>query len=99
MYRDLKTDNIMLNKNNENRIIKIMDFDLNKVVLPKEGLIDAYGTLNYCVHVVLKREPYNKQIAIWSLKIILFYMLVGHFPFQGNKEEIIAKNITKKILR
>ena len=93
VHRDLKTDNIMLTKNNENGIIKIMDFGLSKIVGPKEGLIDGYGTLNYCAPEVLMREPYNKQIDIWSLGIILYYMLVGHFPFQGNKEEIIAKNI------
>ncbi len=93
VHRDLKTDNIMLTKNNETGIIKIMDFGLSKVVGPKEGLIDGYGTLNYCAPEVLMREPYNKQIDIWSLGIILFFMLVGHFPFQGNKEEIIAKNI------
>ena len=45
------------------------------------------------------REPYNKQIDIWSLGIILFYMLVGHFPFQGNNEEIIAKKIVYQPLK
>ena len=99
VHRDLKTDNIMLTKNNENGIIKIMDFGLSKVVGPNEGLIDGYGTLNYCAPEVLMREPYNKQIDIWSLGIILFYMLVGHFPFQGNNEEIIAKKIVYQPLK
>ncbi len=99
VHRDLKTDNIMLTKNNENGIIKIMDFGLSKIVGPKEGLIDGYGTLNYCAPEVLMREPYNKQIDIWSLGIILYYMLVGHFPFQGNNEDIIAKNIVYQPLK
>ena len=99
VHRDLKTDNIMLTKNNETGIIKIMDFGLSKVVGPKEGLIDGYGTLNYCAPEVLMREPYNKQIDIWSLGIILFFMLVGHFPFQGNNEDIIAKNIVYQPLK
>ena len=93
IHRDLKTDNIMLTKNNDNGIIKIMDFGLSKIVGPKEGLIEGYGTLSYVAPEVLMREPYNKEIDIWSLGIILYFMLCGHFPFQGNKETIVAKNI------
>ena len=83
----------MLTKNNDNGIIKIMDFGLSKIVGPKEGLIEGYGTLSYVAPEVLMREPYNKEIDIWSLGIILYFMLCGHFPFQGNKETIVAKNI------
>ena len=83
----------MLMNNNDNIVIKIMDFGLSKIAGPKEGLFEGYGSLTYVAPEILKKEPYNKEIDIWSLGIILYYMFVGHFPFEGNKEEIIAKNI------
>ena len=93
VHRDLKTENIMMTQLNDNGIIKIMDFGLSKIVGPKEGLIDGYGTLNYVAPEVLLREPYNKEIDIWSLGIILYLFLCGHVPFFGNKQDIIAKKI------
>ena len=93
IHRDLKTDNIMLTEDNDNGIIKIIDFGLSKIISSNENLIDGYGTLNFTAPEVLTRDPYNKEIDIWNLGIILFYMLTGHFPFEGIKEEIIAKKI------
>ena len=93
IHRDLKTDNIMLTEDNENAIIKIIDFGLSKIISSNESLIDGYGTLNFTAPEVLTRDPYNKEIDIWNLGIILFYMLTGHFPFEGIKEEIIANKI------
>ena len=93
IHRDLKPANIMLMNTTDNIVIKIMDFGLSKIAGPKEGLFEGYGSLTYVAPEILKKEPYNKEIDIWSLGIILYYMFVGHFPFEGNKEEIIAKNI------
>ena len=93
IHRDLKTDNIMLTEDNDTGIIKIIDFGLSKIISSNENLIDGYGTLNFTAPEVLTRDPYNKEIDIWNLGIILFYMLTGHFPFEGIKEEIIAKKI------
>ena len=39
------------------------------------------------------RAPYNKEVDIWSLGIILYYILCGHLPFKGRKEVIIAEKI------
>jgi serine/threonine protein kinase len=93
VHRDLKTENIMMTQLNDNGIIKIMDFGLSKIVGPKEGLIDGYGTLSYVAPEVLLRDPYNKEIDIWSLGIILFLTLSGHLPFMGSKQDAIARKI------
>ena len=93
VHRDLKPDNIMITQQNDFGIVKIMDFGLSKIVSTQEKMVDGYGTLSYVAPEVLLRTPYNKEVDIWSMGIILCYMLCGHLPFKGNKEVIIAEKI------
>ena len=93
VHRDLKPDNIMITQQNDFGIVKIMDFGLSKIVSTQEKMVDGYGTLSYVAPEVLLRTPYNKEVDIWSMGIILYYMLCGHLPFKGNKEVIIAEKI------
>ena len=93
VHRDLKPDNIMITQQNEFGVIKIMDFGLSKIVSTQEKMVDGYGTLSYVAPEVLLRTPYNKEVDIWSMGVILYYMLCGHLPFKGNKEVVIAEKI------
>ncbi len=93
LHRDLKPENIMLSDTTDKGLIKIMDFGLSKIMGPLEKVADGFGTLSFVAPEVLIRQPYNKQIDIWSLGVILYYMLSGTLPFddENDNEEIIAK--------
>lgn len=98
VHRDLKPENIMIKHYcpyEDFSSLKIMDFGLSKVLGPVEKVTDGFGTLTYVAPEVLTRKPYNKQVDIWSLGVIIFYMLSGVFPFDddSNDEELIAKKI------
>ena len=93
VHRDLKPDNIMITQQNDYGVIKIMDFGLSKIVSPNERMVDGYGTLSYVAPEVLLRTPYNKEVDIWSMGVILFYMLSGRLPFRGRKEQEVAEKI------
>ena len=93
VHRDLKPDNIMVTQKNNFGIIKIMDFGLSKIASSQEKLKGGFGTLSYVAPEILVRDPYNKEVDIWSLGIILFYMLTGHLPFKGREENIVADKI------
>ena len=93
VHRDLKPDNIMITQQNDFGIVKIMDFGLSKIVSTQEKMVDGYGTLSYVAPEVLLRTPYNKEVDIWSMGVILYYMLCGHLPFKGSKEVVIAEKI------
>ena len=95
IHRDLKPENIMLTEKNENGKLKIMDFGLSKILGNQEKSVDGFGTLTFVAPEVLVRTPYNKEIDIWSLGVILYLMLSGLLPFDddNDNEEVIAKLI------
>ena len=95
VHRDLKPDNIMLSEKGDMNQIKIMDFGLSKIMGPKETVDDGFGTLCYVAPEVLLRIPYNNEIDIWSLGVILYFMSSGLLPFDddSDNEEIIGKKI------
>ena len=93
LHRDLKPENIMLTECSDKGVIKIMDFGLSKIMGPDERVADGFGTLSFVAPEVLIRQPYGKQIDIWSLGVILYYMLSSTLPFddENDNEEVIAK--------
>jgi Ca2+-binding EF-hand superfamily protein len=96
IHRDLKPENIMLSDKGENPTVKLIDFGLTRTLADGEKIAGGFGTLTYIAPEVLKRIPYNKQIDIWSLGVILYFLLTGgNVPFndENNDDEKIVKKI------
>ena len=57
--------------------------------------MDGFGILTFVSWEVLIRKPYNKEIDIWSIGVILYLILSGDLPFddEEDNEEKIAKFI------
>ena len=101
VHRDLKPDNIMvaeknINSNEENIIIKIMDFGFSKIVSKQEKLIEGLGTLYYASPELIQNSPYNIEIDIWSIGVIIYYMFTGCYPFYGKEEDEIEEKILEE---
>ena len=93
VHRDLKPDNIMIMQNNNKINVKIMDFGLSKIVSKEETLNEGFGTLFYAAPEIIQNMPYNKEVDVWSLGVILFYMFTGCYPFMAKEEEEIEEKI------
>jgi serine/threonine protein kinase len=85
----------MLTESSDKGNVKIMDFGLSKILGKKEKSTDGFGTLTFVSPEVLIRKPYNKEVDIWSLGVILYLMLSGDLPFDDpdDNEQKIAKAI------
>ena len=74
--------------------IKLIDFGCSKMFTrTKKNFNDIIGTLVYCSPEVLSNN-YNEMCDIWSCGVLMYCLLCGYFPFDGEDEE----EITKKIL-
>lgn len=101
IHRDLKPENIMMTDKSEHAIVKIVDFGLSKVLGISEKSNDAYGTLAYAAPEVIKKVFYGKSVDIWSLGVILYFLISGQFPFsdKNNNMHKIAVEITSGELK
>lgn len=78
--------------------IKIADFGLSKLVLPHEVMKLPCGTLSYVAPEVLSNEGYGKAVDLWSVGVIMFLLLRGKLPFEGEtKEEIMEATMRKDL--
>ncbi|XP_035304880.1 sperm motility kinase 2B-like [Cricetulus griseus] len=90
-HRDIKANNILLNCRGN---AKLSGFDLAAKVTPGQKLRDFCSTLLYCAPELLLEKAYDGCAAdIWSLGVLLFLMVVGHFPFQDSSSEGVRRQI------
>lgn len=93
IYRDLKLENILLDRNGH---IKITDFGFAKEVSTVTWTL--CGTPDYIAPEVITTKPYNKSVDWWSLGVLIFEMLAGYTPFYDSTpmktyEKILAGKI------
>lgn len=98
VHRDIKPENILLESSDITKepFIKLIDFGTANFVKDNEILTLKVGTPYYTAPEVLKRS-YNKQCDVWSLGIIMYFLLSGSPPFDGfSDKEIFSKILTCK---
>ena len=105
-HRDLKPENILFVNKNPDSPIKIIDFGLSKIFgeikpIMKGNKIERnimslrVGTAYYMAPEVLQAN-YDNKCDLWSCGVILYVMLCGYPPFDGETEKDILKAVSKK---
>jgi len=97
VHRDLKPANLKVTPQG---VVKVLDFGLAKAVSERSALEDhsipptenmgptqagvVLGTAPYMAPEQAQGKPANKQTDIWAFGVVLYEMLTGRKPFQGD---------------
>ncbi len=94
VHRDLKPGNLF----DDNGIIKVGDYGLSKFIslTHRSGHTESIGTLHYMAPEI-GRGQYGREIDIYACGIILYELLTGSLPLDGETpQEIIVRHLTDK---
>ncbi|CAD8189211.1 unnamed protein product [Paramecium octaurelia] len=90
IHRDLKFENILIH---EDGTLKLCDFGWAIKVdqLPVPNVM--CGTTEYMPPEVVSKCSLDFKLDSWSLGVILFVLLYGKFPFLGENQDQLIRNI------
>lgn len=94
VHRDLKPGNLF----DDRGVIKVGDYGLSKFISEtrRGGHTESVGTFHYMAPEVGRGE-YGREIDIYAMGVILYELVTGQLPFDGeSSHEIIMKHMTAK---
>lgn len=93
VHRDIKADNIILQKANGKTTVKLTDFGLARR-LPRDSDVitcDVEGAPLYLAPETILADPVGTAVDIWACGVVLFLLLVGHPPFwQSDDKKLMS---------
>jgi len=97
VHRDLKPENILVVKTpaaGSDFLIKVIDWGTAKLFQPNEKMKEKFGSSFYIAPEVLTAK-YDEKCDIWSCGVILYIMICGEPPFNGEDNKEIFEKIKK----
>ena len=89
VHRDVKPQNIMVTEKGE---VKVMDFGIARFAMSQSRTIDgnAIGSVHYISPEQALGDAVDQRTDIYSVGVILFEMLSGRLPFDGESPISVA---------
>jgi eukaryotic-like serine/threonine-protein kinase len=93
VHRDMKPENIMVERRDETDFVKVLDFgiakilsgDGNKAIPALTAIGQTVGTLEFMSPEQLRGKPLDGRSDIYALGMVAYEMLTGQLPFKNAK--------------
>jgi serine/threonine protein kinase/TPR repeat protein len=101
VHRDIKPSNLMLVKEDDEIVAKVIDFGLAKAQVGSEedavtlSMGGFVGTPHFASPEQLEEREIDSRSDIYSLGVTLWYMLAGQAPFAGSMAQVMSQHLTK----
>ena len=101
VHRDLKLENILVKYiNKDDFIVKLSDYGISKQVTTTNICKTFKGTYATMAPEILEGEgekEYDNKCDLWSIGIIMYKLFFNDYPYKGNTQFAILKNINSKL--
>lgn len=87
VHRDIKPQNIMISKDGK---VKVMDFGIAKAATSETIASNAMGSVHYTSPEQARGGYSDAKSDIYSLGIVMFEMVTGRVPFDGETTVAVA---------
>lgn len=96
VHRDLKPENFVFENPSEDSPMKLIDFGCARKAADADVISDVAGSAYYCAPEVLQSQFVRtctvwKASDLWSLGVIIFLLVCGYPPFNGDSQETIFR--------
>jgi len=99
IHRDLKPENILIYQRNKKGFNSIKIIDFGTAILFNKKDKNLAGSIYYLApEIISKNRKYTEKCDIWSCGIIMYILLTGKPPFNGDSDEEILKKILQNRL-
>ena len=100
VHRDIKPSNLMLVHEDEELVVKVIDFGLAKSSRKEDGESETalsvsgfVGTPHFASPEQLEENEIDVRSDIYSLGVTLWYMLAGRAPFAGSLAQVMSHHL------
>ncbi len=98
VHRDLKPANVFLHRHDgeDESVVKVLDFGVVKDLAQTDGLATVAGIIvgspaYMSPEQAVASPDLDHRADIWALGVVLFEMLTGKRPFEGDSHQVIMK--------
>jgi len=92
IHRDLRPESWLMADLSEESALKLSNFGMVCECKEDQSLSQPCGTLHYVAPEVL-RGSYGRASDVWTIGVLLFLILYGSYPFDGESATLVMRNI------
>lgn len=100
VHRDIKPANLMVIRDGDNVLVKVIDFGLAKTTTADDdsatlSMGGFVGTPHFASPEQLEERDLDVRSDIYSLGVTLWFMLAGKTPFAGSMAQVMSQHLSK----
>ena len=92
IHRDIKPENVVLD---QNMVGKLTDFGWSNYMHGDIKRTTVCGTPVYLAPEIISGRGHDEKVDIWCIGVLMFELITGFAPFQGNDVQTVKYNISR----